>query len=109
MDSANLKPRQQKLDNFSDSQTFGTLIKKWEETRPLPDVDKELEDVDKIGLMIDVFFKGHLCKMLDIKNTFSHIYEKYIAKYTVKKPEYYDDDDSETLFEKIFGSASDDE
>lgn len=103
--TANIQPRQSSGDLNSDAQTFGTLIQKYEETRPLPDIDPELEDVDKIGLYIDVFFKGHACKMLGLKNTFSHIYEKFMKKYTVERPQYNEEDDSETIFEKIFGTS----
>ena len=67
------------------------------------------KDVDKIGLYIDVFFKGHLSKMMGLKNAFSALYERYIAKYTVKKPEYDEDVDSEVLFDKIFGKSIDEE
>ena len=86
---------------------MGTLLQKFEETRPLPDIDPELEDVDKIGLYIDVFFRGHTLKMLGLKNMFSNIYEKIMSKYTVTKPEYSEEEDSEAIFEKVFGSVDD--
>lgn len=107
LDTGALKPKQNTMDTMSDAQTFGTLIQKYEETRPLPEIDPELEDVDKIGLYIDSFYRGHACKMLGIKNTFSHLYEKVMKKYTVEPPEYDDETDSEILFEKIFGSVED--
>ena len=102
--TANIQPRQSSGESGSDSQTFGTLIQKYEETRPLPEIDPELQDVDKIGLYIDVFFRGHTCKMFGIKNKFSHLYEKIMSKYTVERPQYKDDDDTESIFDKIFGS-----
>lgn len=107
MTTANIAPRQNAMDTMSDAQTFGTLIQKYEETRPLPEIDEQLADVDKIGLYIDSFYRGHACKMLNIKNTFSHLYEKVMKKYTVTPPEYDDEADSEILFEKIFGSVED--
>ena len=106
LETANLQPKQNKKDTLSDAQTFGTLIDKWETTRPIPEVDPELKDVDKIGLYIDVFFKGHLAKMMGLKNGLSRLYEKYIQKYTVNKPEYNDDSDSEILFDSIFGNET---
>ena len=106
--TANIQPRQTSMDATADAQTFGTLIQKYEETRPLPEIDPDLEDVDKIGLLIDVFFRGHASKMLGLKNTFSHLYERFMKKYTVNKPEYDEDTDSETVFEKVFGSMEDD-
>ena len=106
--TANIQPRQTSMDATADAQTFGTLIQKYEETRPLPEIDPELEDVDKLGLLIDVFYRGHASKMLGLKNTFSHLYERFMKKYTVNKPEYDEDEDSETVFEKVFGSIEDD-
>lgn len=104
LDTGNLKPKQNNLDTLSDAQTMGTLIQKYEETRPLPDIDPELEDVDKIGTYIDVFYRGHASKMLGLKNRFSNLYEKVMAKYAVKPPSYDEESDSEILFDKIFGS-----
>ena len=107
LDTGNLKPKQNTLDTFSDSQTMGTLIQKYEETRPLPDIDPELADVDKIGTYIDAFYRGHASKMLGLKNRFSNIYERVMAKYTVNPPSYDEESDSEILFDKIFGSKDD--
>ncbi len=107
LDTANLKPKQNNLDALSDAQTFGTLLSKWETERPLPEIDPELEDVDKIGLYIDVFFRGHLAKMMGLKNGLSNLYNKFIKKYTVQKPEYDGDEDSEALFDAIFGNSTD--
>jgi hypothetical protein len=47
--------------------------------------------------------------MMGLKNAFSALYERSIAKYTVKKPEYDEDVDSEVLFDKIFGKSIDEE
>lgn len=107
LDTGKLKPKQNSTDTMSDAQTFGTLLQKWEETRPLPEVDEELKDVDKIGLYFDVFFRGHASKMLGLKNTFSHIYESFMKRFTVGKPEYDEDEDSEIVFEKVFGASID--
>lgn len=106
LDSGKLQPKQNAGDTMADNQTFGTLIDKWENTRPLPEIDEELKDVDKIGLYMDVFFKGHLSKMMGLKNGFSNLYTKFIKKFTVKKPEYDDDENSEILFDTIFGQAA---
>lgn len=108
MDSGKLQPKQNKGDALSDSQTFGTLIDKWENTRPLPEIDEELKDVDKIALYIDIFYRGHLSKMMGLKNGLSNLYNKFMKKYTVEKPEYSDEENSEVLFDAIFGNASSD-
>lgn len=107
LDAGKLQPKQNVGDTTADNQTFGTLIDKWENERPLPEIDEELKDVDNIGLYLDVFFKGHLAKMMGLKNGHSRLYSQYMKKYTVEKPEYESDEDSEALFDAIFGGAMD--
>ena len=109
MASLSVKPSQSNSNALTEFQTFGQLIQKWEEEQPIPEPDEEFKDVDKIGLYIDVFFKGHLSKMMGLKNAFSALYEKFMAKYTVTKPQYEEDVDEEVLFDQIFGSAMEEE
>ena len=106
LDTARLQPKQNAGEATADNQTLGTLIDKWENERPLPEIDEELRDVDKIGLYINIFFKGHLAKMMGLKNGLSSLYNKYMKKYTVEKPEYNSDENSEALFDAIFGNTS---
>lgn len=106
LEAAKLQPKQNKGETASEAQTFGTLIDKWENTRPIPEIDEELQDVDKIGLYLDVFFKGHLAKMMGLKNGLSNLYSKFMKKYTVEKPEYNDNEDGEALFDAIFGNGN---
>lgn len=111
LDSGKLQPKQNAGDTTADNQTFGTLIDKWENERPIPEIDEELKDVDKIGYYIDTFFKGHTCRTLNVKNAFSNLYSSMMKKFTVNKPEYNldeDDYDSELNFDTIFGDQSSD-
>lgn len=109
LEAAKLQPKQNSNETVSDAQTFGTLIDKWENTRPLPEIDEDLQDVDKIGKYINIFFKGHLSKMMNMKNSFCKAYEDFMEKYSVRKPEYEsDDENSEALFDAIFGGGLDD-
>lgn len=108
LETANLQPKQNANDSASDAHTFGTLIDKWENTKPIPEVEEELRDVDGIGRYIDVFFRGHTARMLGVKNALSNLYTRYMSKYTVEKPEYKDDEDNEALFDAIFGRDLDD-
>ena len=107
MSSLQIKPSQTNSNALTEAKTFGQLIEKWEDEwdggKPIPDPDDDFKDPDKIGTLVDVFFKGHLAKMMGLKNGFSRLYEKYIKKYTVTKPEYDEDTDSEAIFEQIFG------
>lgn len=111
LDTAKLQPKQNSGDTTADNQTFGTLIDKWENERPLPEIDEELKDVDKIGYYVDTFFRGHTCRMLNVKNALSNLYSSMMKKFTVSKPEYNldeDDYDSELNFDTIFGDQSSD-
>jgi len=115
MDAAKLQPKQNKGETVSETQTFGTLIEEWENHDPIPEVDEELKDVDKIGLFLDVFFRGHLAKMMGLKNGVSKYYDEYMKQFTVSKPSKRngnnDDeslDDSEMIFDALFGNNTSD-
>lgn len=103
--SLNLKPTQKKDDGdaSADNTPFGVWIRRWENQRPIPEPDPELRDVDGIVRYISIWFLGHLCKMLGIKNTYCKLYEDELAKMRIERPEYEDEDD-ETMFNDIFGS-----
>jgi hypothetical protein len=109
LDTAKLQPKQNSGEAVSDAQTFGTLIDKWENTRPIPEVEEELKDVDKIGLLIHVFFTGHMAKVLNLGSSLSNLYDKFIKKYTVEKHISSGESDNEVLFDKIFGKKNIDE
>ena len=94
--TANLKPAQSKDNGIAQQNTFGMLIKKWENERPIAQPDPEWEDVDKIKKYIDVYFLGHLAKLVHLENDNAAAYEREISKYTVKPPHYDDDENTET-------------
>ena len=105
--SAQLKPAQKvDTDAVDGSTPMGVWIKRWENERPIPDPDPELEDVDGIVRYISIWFLGHLCKMLGIRNTYCKLYEDELSKMRIARPEFEDDDD-ETLFNNIFESDMD--
>lgn len=106
--SANLKPTQKKDDGADaelDNMPFGVGIRKWENTRPIPEPDPELQDVDGIVRYITVWFLGHLCHMVGIKNTYCKLYEEEMERLRVTAPEFEDEDD-ETLFDHMFGESA---
>lgn len=107
--SLNLKPAQRKDDNEQayDNTPFGVWIRRFENERPIPEPDPELQDSDGIIRYVLVWFYGHLAKMLGVKNAHSKLYEDEIAKLRVERPEY-DEDDDETMLDDIFGSSDSD-
>ena len=105
--SLGIKPNQNSGDSLINQLSFDQMIEKWEEEKPIAEPEGVFKDIDRIGMLIDVFFKGHMAVMMGIKNAFSTIYEKFMAKYTVTKPQYDEGADGETLFNKIFGEEAD--
>lgn len=107
--SMNLKPAQKKDDGDAalEGVPFGVWVRRWENTRPIPEPDPAFKDVDGIVRYITIWFFGHLCKMLNIRNSYCKLYEEEIEKLRVSRPEYEDEDD-ETLFNDIFASDKQD-
>lgn len=92
--SSNIKPVQETGANATEQATFGTLIKKYENERPIPEPDPMWADVDGIKKYIQIWFLGHLCRMLGINNEYAQMYEDEISKYKVDAPEYIEDDET---------------
>ena len=86
MNSANILPKQNSDNILADTQTFGTLLKKFEETEPVPEPDERWRDVDGIRRYMNTWFRGGLAKALKISNENSRLYDEAVeemAKYTV--------------------------
>lgn len=104
MGSANVKPNQTNDNSLSESNTFGTLIQKWEEEEPIPEPAPEWQDVDGIGKYFRVWVLGTLLKMFHLKNPYQDEFDEEMEKYTAHKPESTQDDSADTnLREAIFG------
>lgn len=103
MNSAKLQPKQNVSNSINDSLTFGQLVEKIENEKPIPEPDPEFRDVNNIGKLLRVYFSGHLSKALGLKNSFSEEYEKEIDKYTVESPKQREEISSDT-YQQIFGS-----
>lgn len=106
MNSGNLQPKQNNDSTFVETNTFGTLIKKWENEKPISKPDPEWEDVDKIKHYISVWFLGHLCKMIGINNKFGQkwtkLYEDEVDRFTVSPPTYFDNEGEAPSFDDVF-------
>lgn len=94
--SANLKPIQKREEASAlesvDKTPFGVWIKRIEDTEPIPEASDEFKDVDGIAKYVRVWFFGHLCKMLNIKNSYSEEYEEEIKRLSVERPQLEEDE-----------------
>ena len=104
--SANIKPTQTSENVLAEANSFGMLIKKWEDEDPIPEPEPQWRDVDGIRHYINVWFLGHLCKMMGIKNTYSKEYEKELARSRVEKPEYVGDEEEISGLDDMFGDGA---
>ena len=78
MNDANMKPIQATGAEGNDQITFGTLIRKWENERPVP---KPLED--EMKEYIDTYMIGHLAKMEGLNNEMTEKYDKALRSHTI--------------------------
>lgn len=108
--SLNEKPTQkiqeETLDADFEKMTFGMGIKAFENTRPIPKADPEFEDVDGIRRYISVWFLGHLCSMLNIRNSYCRLYEEEMARLRVERPDLAEEDDDAVIAADIFGEEA---
>jgi hypothetical protein len=91
--SSNLKPVQETGANAVEQESFGTLIKKFERDKPIPEPDPKWKDVDGIGKYIRTFFFGHMAKAIGAENKFQDEYEDELNNYTVSQDDIEDGDD----------------
>lgn len=108
--SAKLKPdqkREEAVDQSYDNTPLGVWLYKYEYQRPLPELDEEFKDVNGIRRYISTWVRGHLAKMIGIKNSYSQMYEDAIKELSVERPEY-DGEDDEALIYNAFSDSGDD-
>lgn len=110
--SASLKPTQRKNDDVEaelSSTPLGVWLYRYENKRPLPEIDESLKDTNNLKKYIFTWM-GHVCKMLGIKNGYTKMYEQEIERLRVDKPEYEEDDESlliESYSEETEGISGD--
>ena len=103
MNAANLQPKQNVSNAATDSLTFGQLIEKWENEKPIPEPSEEFKDVDGIGKYIRVWYTGWLSKALGLRaNVFTEEYDNEISKYTVTKPDEFEEGTSNEIYDRLF-------
>lgn len=80
MNSANILPRQTAENVLADTQTFGTLLEKYERTRPIPEPAPEWRDVDGVRKYMNTWFRGGLSKALHVKTENARLYEEAVRE-----------------------------
>lgn len=107
MKSANLQPLQEDANDKAAEKSLGVMVQMFENERPIDKCRPEWEDVDGIVKYITIYFLGHLCKMLNIKNKYASLYEEEMAKYRVEIPELEEADDDDVFEYLVNGGEVD--
>lgn len=101
LSTAELTPKQQAEMKKTSEKPLGVMIKMFEDERPVPEPLDEWRDVDGILKIIRVFFIGHLCKMLGLRNKYSQEYEETMNEFAAITPEDMIFDDSEDVYDYL--------
>lgn len=91
LNDANIKPIQHSGAMASDQVTFGNLIKKYENDKPIPNPLQEWKDNNMITRYISTWFFGHLAKVMGVENKYKDLYEEETSKHSVD-PNMNEDD-----------------
>lgn len=86
--TANLKPVQETGADSIKQESFGTLIKHFEQNEPIPEPSEKWKDVDNIAEYYRTYFLGHLIKVFGKENPYQEEYDRVIAADTVTPPSY---------------------
>lgn len=100
LDQAELSPKIVSYKDKGNEKPIGVMIKMFEEERPISEPRPEWKDVDGIMKLILVYFIGHLCKMLNLRNKYAKMYEDEMDKYRVTVPEL-EDAETEEVFDYL--------
>lgn len=105
--SANLKPSQKQVEKSQDTldtavvdTPLGVWLYRYENKRPLPEIDDDLKDVNHVLRYVFTWL-GHIFKMLNKKNGCTQLYEKEIERLRIERPEFADEDDTDLLVDAL--------
>lgn len=109
--SLNFKPTQKhSADEEAElsNTPLGVWLYRYENKRPLPEIDDSLKDVHKIKKYIFTWM-GHLCKMMGKKNGYTKLYEEEIENLRVERPDFEDESDEDLMIASYSNDGDGDE
>ena len=81
---SNIKPVQESSSDRTQKGGYDAFIKHIEDDEPILDWETDLGHKDEVKSLLNIFFFGHLSKVLNIKNPFKSDYDKEMESYTVQ-------------------------
>lgn len=100
LDRAKLSPKTSSDADRLAEKPIGVMLQMIENEEPITEPLEQFRDVDGIQKLVRVYFIGHLCHMLGLKNRFAKEYEEEMARYTVTIPEL-ENSDTEDIFDYL--------
>ncbi|MBY6838828.1 hypothetical protein [Clostridium botulinum] len=88
---SNIKPVQESSSDRVQKGGFDAFIKHIEDDEPIFDWEKDLGHKDDVKSLLNIFFFGHLAKVLNIVNPFKTEYDEEMKSYTVDLNEVEDE------------------
>lgn len=88
---SNIKPVQESSSDRIQKGGFDIFVKHIENDEPIFDWEKDLGHRDVIKNLLNIFFFGHLSKVLNIPNPFADEYDEEMKSYTVGLDEIEDE------------------
>jgi hypothetical protein len=55
-------------------------------------------------MLVDGFFRGHLAKMMGLKNAWSQVYDQVLRKYSVEVSSDVEDEEDEDVLNRMFSA-----
>lgn len=105
LDRAALTPKAVISKEKENEKPIGVMIEMFEKERPISEPLPEWKDVDGIMKLVLVYFIGHLCKMLGLKNKYARMYEEEMDKYKASIPDIQEASDSEEVFDYLLDNG----
>ena len=90
--NANLKPNQSTGADSPEQATFGVLIKRWENERPISEPLPEFKDVDKIKKYYLTWLVAPLCKIFGVTNEHTNMFDEEARQYDISPDDIPDSD-----------------
>jgi hypothetical protein len=100
MQKIGITPSQNKESELAEKNTFAVIVKKLEARKKI----RDYQEKNRLIVLYTIYYLGHLCKMLNLNNKYSKLYEDEMARYRVERPDLEGADD-DTVFESVFAEA----
>ncbi|EIA5733560.1 hypothetical protein K7N28_001435 [Staphylococcus pseudintermedius] len=87
MRTAGIAPSQEKASKTNENETFGVMVKRWENEKPVPEALPEFKDIDNIEKYMRNNFLSPMLTSLEADNPYEEEYQEHVEKYGISEDE----------------------